>query len=454
MEMKMTTSAAGTAARRRSVRPRHGCKRRRIADEETGGWASLPGDIVRLVAERVLISGDVVDYITLRAVCSLWRASTDSPNLGGHQYLRPRGWAALCDGDAARPDDAGEITFFKPATGRRLCVRFPSASLSRLRGSRVVAFSSGLLVLLHKRFNEVRVIHPFTGVVLLQLPNMAPTLRVVGATRYSLLHMNAAVLTTPTSATTSTIDAVVAWFPGTRAILFSKPGDAAWDAVILDQGLELQSVLAFRGRLYATTKTSTNILQVYPPTNNNTFPVDTPIPDALGRPSMCHYFLVESDGRMLLVVRHHVVHVTTPTWQVAFKVFEVDLDRRQLEPVSSIGDLALVLGPDRCLSVSSRDLPSISRNSVYCSQYGDVDCFSLGGGSVDQVFSAALDVRPFTIVDHLITYCNHLEWARGLMFHEHDGLHQELKQKIKMQDSQLRLTGVPWKKKTKPSPAT
>ncbi|KAM0855149.1 hypothetical protein ACQ4PT_049970 [Festuca glaucescens] len=401
-----TTSTAGTtSARRRSVRSRQGRKRRRIAAEEVGGWASLPGDIVRLVAERVLIAGDVVDYITLRAACSDWRASTDSPLLGGHHYLRPRGWVALCDGDAVRPDDARQVAFFKPATGRRLGVR-----LRDLAGYRVVAISSGLLVLLHKRYNTVRVLHPFFNrAILLELPNMAPTLRVLGTNRYSLLRMNAAVLTTPTSATTSTIDAVVAWFPGPW-FLFAKPGDAAWDAVTLD--LEIQSVLAFRGRLYATTNTSTNILQVYPRTNKNTFAVDTPIPDALGEPSLCRYFLVESDGRMLLAVRHYVT-ITTPTahLRAAFKVFEVDLDRRRLEPVGGIGDRALILGTDRCLSVSVRDLPSISGNSVYCfSRYG-VECFSLEGGSADVLLFAALgSAGPFTIADHLVTYCNHVQW--------------------------------------------
>ncbi|CAM0951306.1 unnamed protein product [Alopecurus aequalis] len=453
MATTMPTSAAGTAARPRPVRPRQGRKRRRIAAEETGGWASLPGDIVRLVAERVLIAGDVVDYITLRATCSVWRASTDSPLLGGHHYLRPRGWVALCDGDATRPDDASEIAFFKPTTGRRLRVRFPRVCFPGLRGYRVVAFSSGLLVILNKRDNKVRVVHPFlprTSTVLLELPAMAPTLRVVGVTRDSLLRMNAAVLTTPTSSTTSAIDAVVTWFPGKRAVLFAKPGDAAWDAVILD--LELQSVLAFRGRLYATTKTSTNILQVYPRTTNNTFPLDTPIPDVLGEPFSCHYFLVESDGRMLLAVRHHD---NTQRMHAVFKIFEVDLDRRRLEPVSGIGDRSLILGSDRCLSVSVRDLPSIRENSIYYSSTHGVELFSLGGHH--EWLPSLSSVRPFTIVNHLITYCNHLEWARGLMFHEYRYMpegQEELRARIKKQDKQLRIpVREPKKKKRKPSPA-
>ncbi|CAM0951305.1 unnamed protein product [Alopecurus aequalis] len=448
----MATTAPASAARRsRSIRSREGRKRRRIAAEETGGWASLPDDIVRLVADRVLIAGDVVDYIALRAACSGWRDSTDSPRLGGggHHYLRPRGWVALCDGDATRPDDAGEIAFFKPTTGRRLRVRFP-----RLRGHRVVAFSAGLVVLLRKRFTTVHVLHPFTRAILLDLPSLAPTFRLVGGTRHSLLRMNAAVFTTPAAtAVASAIDAVVAWFPGTRAVLFARPGDAAWDAVVLD--LELHSVLAFRGRLYATTKTSTNILQVYPPTYNNTFPLDTPIPDALGDPSSCLYFLVESDGRMLLAVRHYAA---TPTVHTAFKVFEVDLECRHLKPVIGIGRRALVLGTDRCVPVSARDLPSISGNSVYCSSQYGVECFTLGGGPAGREWFAALrSVRPFTIVDHLITYCNHLEWARGLMFHEYQYIPDclvELKTKIKKQDSQLHISiREPKKKTSKPSPA-
>ncbi|KAM0858122.1 hypothetical protein ACQ4PT_048027 [Festuca glaucescens] len=443
-----TTSAAGTSARRRSVRSRGGRKRRTIAAEDTGGWASLPDDIVRLVADRVLIAGDVVDYISIRAACSDWRASTDSPLLGGHRHHRSSGWAALCDGDAARPDDADEVAFFKPTTGRHLRVRL------RLRGSRIVAFSAGLLVLLHKRHTTVQVLHPFTRAVLLDLPSLARAFRVVGGTRVSLLRMNAAVFTSPAAtAAASAIDAIVAWFPGTRAVLFAKPGDAAWDAVVLD--IELHSVLAFRGGLYATTKTSTNILQVYPPTYKNTFPVDTPIPDALGDPSSCLYFLVESEGRMLLAVRHYAA---TPTVHTAIKVFEVDLDRRRLKLVRGIGGRALVLGTDRCLSVSARDLPSISGNSVYSSSQYGVECFSIGGGPAGREWFAALrSVRPFTIVDHLITYCNHLEWARGLMFHEYQLIPDclvELKTKIKKQDSQLHIPiREPNKTTSKPSPA-
>ena len=89
-----------------------------------------------------------MDYVVFRAVCSGWRACTPTPR---QRYpalrdprLRPRGWIALCDGDAVRPDDAGEIDLFHTRTARRLRIRLPD-----LQDRRIIGFSDGLLVLLH-----------------------------------------------------------------------------------------------------------------------------------------------------------------------------------------------------------------------------------------------------------------------------------------------------------------
>jgi hypothetical protein len=49
-------------------------------------------------------------------------------------------------------------------------------------------------------------------------------------------------------------------------------------------------------------------------------------------------------------------------------------------------------------------------------------------------------VRPFTLADHLATYCRHREWTRGLMFHEYCYLRptwSELWQRIVAQDSEV-----------------
>uniref|UniRef100_A0A0E0I330 KIB1-4 beta-propeller domain-containing protein n=1 Tax=Oryza nivara TaxID=4536 RepID=A0A0E0I330_ORYNI len=108
--------------------------------------------------------------------------SPRDPTLRKH-LLRPRAWVALCDGDAARPDDACEITFFHTRTARSLRVRLPE-----LRCHRIVGFTDGLIILLHKRTTAVRVLNPFTGVAV-DLPPLAPVFHQVVKNRNSLLYM-------------------------------------------------------------------------------------------------------------------------------------------------------------------------------------------------------------------------------------------------------------------------
>jgi hypothetical protein len=51
-------------------------------------------------------------------------------------------------------------------------------------------------------------------------------------------------------------------------------------------------------------------------------------------------------------------------------------------------------------------------------------------------------VRPFTIADHLLTFCHPREWTKGLMFHEYHVIPEsfkELRNKIRAKYSQLRI---------------
>jgi len=50
-------------------------------------WASLPGDLVRLVASRVL-AGDLLDYVRFRAVCTGWWSGAACPR--GRGFADPR----------------------------------------------------------------------------------------------------------------------------------------------------------------------------------------------------------------------------------------------------------------------------------------------------------------------------------------------------------------------------
>lgn len=241
--------------------------------------------------------------------------------------------------------------------------------------------------------------------------------------------------------------AVVAHFPGTAAVLCSQPGHQGWE--VIHHGLELANILPFQGRLYATLRTGScipkRVVMVYPP--------DTSFMTHHELHSSCD-FLVECCGRMLLVQQHITLQRRVKFWQnFAFKIFEVDLSLRKLIPVKCLGNWALFLNTDRCLSVSAKDLPSIRGNSVYFSLplYPAV-LHSLASG-VSEELSASCQihdtlkrirpsVRPFTLAHHLLTYCHHNEWTRGLMIHEYHLIpesFEELHKKIEAQDSQLQI---------------
>jgi hypothetical protein len=419
MGKKLPTSApAGAAAGRKrkgsTLATLAACKRPAPA-QIIGGWASLPTDIVGLITCRILAGdGDVVDYIAFRAVCSGWRACTPTPRdpTLRDPRLRPVAWVALCDGDAIRPDDACEIVFFHTRTARRLRV-----FLRELRGHRIVGFTDGLLILMHKRTTKVRVLHPFTRVVV-DLPPLAPVYHEL-VKQKRLLDMSAVVCSSASSATSI---AVVVWFLCTNLVLGADPG-SDWE--VIHKGFYVWSTLPFQGKLYATMLGSSKIVQLYPPRQEplENSVVVSHVPNIYFDHKDCDFLLVESGGKMLLVIRHPAPHANSSDWSLAFKLYAVDLNsqRCKLIPVNSLGDRALFLSGDRCLSVSARDLPSLSSNSIYFSLPQDpIVMHSLGTGLSEHLAESCQihdgkdrirpSVRPFTVADHLITYCNPREW--------------------------------------------
>uniref|UniRef100_A0ACD5UKT5 Uncharacterized protein n=1 Tax=Avena sativa TaxID=4498 RepID=A0ACD5UKT5_AVESA len=435
-----------TARRKRrgpSLPPPSACKRRRTP--EVSGWASLPTDIVHLVTNR-LLAGDVVDYIVFRAVCSGWCACTSDPRDPTLRKpdLLPRGWVALCDGDGVRPDDAREITLFHTRTASRIRVR-----LAELRGHRIIGFTQGLVILVNKRTVAVRVLHPFTRVAV-DLPSLVPVFHDAVRNRNSILDMHAAVC----SASAASI-AVVVWFPWTAVVLGVEAGRTTWE--VLHRGLHLRSVLPFQGRLYATMGDSREIVQLYP--RRSPHPVLAHVPNHFGDPRLCKFFLVECRGQTLLAVYYYSAvqpRGADPFQQIAYKLFALDIDGGELTPVNGLGGHALFLNGDRCLSVLARDLPSVSSDSIYFT----LRCHPVVVHSASTGFSERLamscqihdrkdrirpSVRPFTIADHLLTYCHDREWTKGLMFHEYHSIpesFEELAKYIKAKDSELRIPRV------------
>ncbi|PVH64774.1 hypothetical protein PAHAL_2G356200 [Panicum hallii] len=411
------------------------CKRRAHGRD----WTSLPSDITNVIAER-LLAEDVVDYMSLRSVCAPWRASTASPRDPTLRDVRfrPRGWVALCDGDGVRPADACQVNFFHTSTSRRLRVRLPE-----LHDHRIVGFTDGLLILLNKSTTAVRVLHPFTR-VFLDLPPLAPVFHLLVKDIWSRAWMEAAVCWSCTSI------AVVAWFPNVPVVVHAEPTRPRW--CVIYRGLQLWTALPFQGRLFGIRKDTRQIIQLYP---HLPYPVVACIPNSFGRPNMCDCYLVDFGGRMLLTVQHRIIDQCLEGWQpFAFAFFLVNVHQRELVPVDSLGDRAIFLNKDRCLCVSAKDLPSISGNSVYFSLHttDPVAVHSLSKRTCERTSTFSLihnfkerirpSVRPFTLADHLLSYCHHVQWSKGFMFHEYFSIPASWKKmvrKLKAQDQEIQV---------------
>jgi hypothetical protein len=185
-------------------------------------------------------------------------------------------------------------------------------------------------------------------------------------------------------------------------------------------------MLPFQGKLYATTYASREVVQLYPPPPQGSRLVVARIPDIFGNIVHCQLFLVESAGFMLLAALYPSGHPSSVDWSrhMSFKLYLVRLRRSRfakLNPVRSLNDHALFLNLDRCSSVSARDLPSVRSNSIYFSlSDSPAVLYSLNTGLLeplsehcqihDRVDRIRPSVRPFTIIDHLLTYCHHRQW--------------------------------------------
>ncbi|XP_044346402.1 uncharacterized protein [Triticum aestivum] len=134
------------------------------ATEDWSKWSTLPGDLVRRIADSFLATAsptatnDVDYYMCFRAVCPSWRAATDDPdNNTSDGRFRPLVWIILDEdfqGDGRR-------VLLNTFTGRIL-----RKKLSTLLDYYVVGTSAGFFVLADRSPpHAARVFNPLTGYV-------------------------------------------------------------------------------------------------------------------------------------------------------------------------------------------------------------------------------------------------------------------------------------------------
>jgi hypothetical protein len=298
-------------------------------------WASLLPEHVQTIADCVLSSTDgaVDTYMDMRAVCASWRSAITKPSpLAAITDLRfrPRHWV-MVDLPSKYKDDGNDdaCLFLHVLTGRFRWLRLPA-----LHDHIIVGVSEGLLVFGDRDQppNLARVLNPLTGDML----NFAAS-----------FHEPFADISS-TAVIGGSHPRLVLW--GYAMVVWAAPTSDKFTE--MEIGNVMTTMGTFQGNVYVVdlrTQVSKFVtpagecdggvlLVAKVPPN-----VDAHSEVGVDNNALSHH-LVESAGKLLLI-RHR---------DRAVKVFRVDVERKLLEEVKSLGGChALFLGHERCISVDA-----------------------------------------------------------------------------------------------------
>ncbi|KAM3354072.1 hypothetical protein ACQJBY_024979 [Aegilops geniculata] len=362
-------------------------------------WADLPDGPTALIADRVL-AYDVADYVRFRAVCLPWRRCSADPRAHGSldRRFHPRRWIMLRE-DLAAPN---RRSFLNTSTGE--CVQ---VDLPELHDHCVLALTpEGLLVLLHKpQRTTVRLLNPFTG-HLTELPPLTTLLPPHAAHRFERIFGARG------SGIASDDSTVVLCFNTLGVLGMAKPGDDHWTLVKCRFGLML-SPLMLAGRFYCVSLR--NGVMVLETSGDQPPRLEMASELNLSGPPVGHsVHLVNNCGELMLV--HRWCGPLSPVNRVGYwyDAYLVDLDKRTLLPVNSLGGAAgraVFMGMHCSLSVSLEVFPSgsITADTIYLGfdvlekAELKVGAYHLADGSIEGTsrYHGRLVPRPRTLVDCL-----------------------------------------------------
>ncbi|CAL5001002.1 unnamed protein product [Urochloa decumbens] len=391
-------------------------------------WASLPGDLIRLVASRVLAS-DLLDYVRFRAVCASWRSGAACPRGRGvaDPRFHPRRWMMLPEGHGLRPghpDLRGYIRFLNLDTGTLVRAHLPLFS-----DHCAIDSVDGLLLLLGEEDSAVRLLHPFTGDIAelpplaTILPQLGPLLRNCPAP-YKIRRL-ADVVSASVSFSAGAITVMLALHE-VHHVAFATTLDRQWTLSSWRYELASPPPMSFQGKLYiASDVLYSTIVEI--------FLVDPPVKDAVVSGYVLHppkliatlpegnlirpFYLAECDSEILLL-GHKEFYMSQI---VVFKLADLVVQIQRCIPITSIGGNTLFVS-ERSLSVASKALPNPMGDSVvhiHPSEHYAVQYHLISGtwsSATDHCSLYGPAPGPCSLYHLIHTCCSRNRWSSGLVF--------------------------------------
>ncbi|XP_051189668.1 uncharacterized protein [Lolium perenne] len=391
-------------------------------------WESLPGDLLRLIAWRIL-ADDLLEYVRFRAVCTSWRSGTVCPRGRGvtDPRFHPRRWMMLTEGHGLYPGYGkldGYVRFFNLDKGTFVRVKLPL-----FRKHCALDSADGLLLLQRDEDTVIHVLHPFTGDIA-ELPPLATLLTQLdgylnGAPEWERWFSIRNNLCASVSCNAG-ITTVMLAFHHLSRVAFATSQDRHWTMTSWEVPRSVRP-LSFRGKIYVvhnqtpTVDATSHVLQIDHPLQNEIgIGFQQPSPPRLVAtcpPNVLRYpiYLVECDSE-ILVVGHSdssFSHI------LVYKLADLMLGR--FIPVTSIGDRALLI-EERSLSVSSKSLPTVMAETVIYThpRTRDFAQYQLGTGTWSQpIDECGLDgfaPGPRSLIHHVMSCCIRNVWNKGLIY--------------------------------------
>ncbi|XP_010240573.2 uncharacterized protein LOC100832609 isoform X2 [Brachypodium distachyon] len=394
------------------------------SSSDASPWASLHEDLIPLIGWRVLETGDLLDYVRLRAVCRQWRSATPSPRGRGVLDARfhPRRWMMLPEGHGLHPGHyklRGYIRFFNLSTGAIVRRKLPLFS-----DHCVLDSADGLLLLQRDQDSAIRLLHPFTGDIV-DLPPLK-TLRTGIAEETVPWQFYRTVGATIFSVAANGVVTVMLGLYEMGRVACATTMDQRWrfSAWTFKR---MWRPMAFQGKMYLLEchnfQSDLQILEIDPPRPEDVADAghfcSPPEPKLIatcpaGKLQM-PYRLVECDSEILVVGHNGMLSPHIVVYRLA------DIIRGTIAPVTNIGGNAIFV-EERLLSVSSRVHPTIVPDSVVILHPEEfyLGHYHLASGTwlptADGCIRGNNGVpSPCSFIYHIFTCCHRATWNKGAL---------------------------------------
>ncbi|XP_038722082.1 putative F-box protein At4g17565 [Tripterygium wilfordii] len=370
-------------------------KRRRIISEQEDhdltepDWSGLQPELVEFILSKL----SIINMIRCQAVCSAWCLVVKTISSSGFSP-----WLIVRD-----DYDAGSFCFFSTAEEDKIFKIKKHESVGRR--DRCIGSSNGWLVLWDDRWVPY-LLNPFSQ-VRIQLPSFPwlqhAHVRQHRVSRYFLFR-KVILLSNPSQDKNNHAVVVIYWNMHSRAtkLCFCKNGDREWTDI--DGNLEVYSdIVCHNDMLYAIGKDCSieawdcrgprpiKILSLKPLLESRQQTGMEKFIDGRYHKIKNKYYLVESSGKLLLVVRNTYY---LPYRMLYFDVYELDFNEERWVLVESIGDRVLFLGKNHSMSMSAaKSFPGCEGDSIhFTSDYRTNGHYEVG------VFSLGREtVKPYTV---------------------------------------------------------